>query len=62
MPSRFRITWRGTGAESQFPADPAYPHGTSLDLTLGFKPSCWTPLAYPLRALALTWWNVGLVA
>lgn len=48
---RFHIEWRDSGDEPQCPADPDYPEGIDLDLSLGVAQSCICALPYPAKRI-----------
>jgi hypothetical protein len=47
--ANLEVTWIDSGREAVYPPDPAYPHGTDIDVTGGQRPSCETTLPYPAR-------------
>jgi hypothetical protein len=48
-----KITWIDGGREPRCPADPAYPDGVDLDLSISHEPACRVLLPYPTQRCGL---------
>jgi hypothetical protein len=51
-----KITWFDAGRKPQGQADPAFPEGVDVDLSLGRSPACSAALPYP--ALRCGWFEI----
>lgn len=45
----FSVEWVDSGREPKCQANPKYPEGIKLDISLGEKPACLVPIPYPAK-------------
>lgn len=55
---KFEISYVERGGPPKQPPNPAYPAGVDVDISLGAKRTCSTPLPYPVRSPNVGTWMI----